>query len=42
MNKRKLAAQTLLAAIVLAAIAKAAGYDIGLEYALNFLMETEQ
>lgn len=39
MTKRTLAARTLLAAIVLAALAKLAGFDIGLDYALTFIME---
>lgn len=42
MNKRTLAARTLLAAIVIAALAKLAGFDIGLDYVLAFIMETEQ
>jgi len=33
---------TLLVAMVLAAVAKGLGYDIGLDYVLAFLTETEQ
>lgn len=42
MSKRTIAARTLLAAIVIAAVAKLAGFDIGLDYALQFIMEAEQ
>jgi len=33
-------ARTLLAAIIIAAVAKMAGFDIGLDCALQFIMET--
>jgi len=42
MSKRIIAARTLFAAIIIAAVAKLAGFDIGLDYALQFIMETEQ
>ena len=42
MSKRTIAARTLFAAIIIAAVAKLAGFDIGLDYALQFIMENGQ
>ena len=42
MSKRTIAARTLFAAIIIAFVAKMAGFDIGLDYALQFIMESGQ
>jgi len=42
MSKRTIAARTFLAAAIIAAVAKIAGFDIGLDHALQFIMEKGQ
>lgn len=42
MRKRTIAARTLFAAIIIAFVANMVGFDLGLDYALQLIMETEQ